>query len=347
MRGSRSIFQPVNPPMPLEFVECFGENPESPRLASSLRARLCPFVGGECSKRFNSGVTSGACTLASASGGAPTVCCPKRLYADSYRVLRDVAESAFGTSATFVLQGEEPPKGTEFVLPFGQNQGHEIRVPAREGSGGSKFSVDWVIARISSSIELIDFVAVEVQTIDTTGNYPLQFWRLAERHAPDLVAEAPRPAPSASSFNYENVNKRILPQLITKGHILRREQRWRGKRGRSHPCQEIALPSPVQRQNRTLAQAAQKRLHPLGNPAQPRSGPPPHRQLHQALQHHAPPLGNRIHHPAGQTSRQRQGHLCRPRQQTRPGQAPTQNQTAKQPAHSVTPVLAFLQLTLN
>jgi len=29
---------------------------------------------------------------------------------------------------------------------------------------------------------------------------------------------------SSSNFNFENVNKRIIPQLITKGHILRREK---------------------------------------------------------------------------------------------------------------------------
>jgi len=32
------------------------------------------------------------------------------------------------------------------------------------------------------------------------------------------------PKKSSSNFNFENVNKRIIPQLITKGHILRREK---------------------------------------------------------------------------------------------------------------------------
>lgn len=67
------------------------------------------------------------------------------------------------------------------------------------------------------------FVAVEVQTIDTTGNYRKQFWDLAHRFDP-AVAEDKEPTKSSSSFNFENVNKRIIPQLITKGHILRREK---------------------------------------------------------------------------------------------------------------------------
>jgi hypothetical protein len=36
--------------------------------------------------------------------------------------------------------------------------------------------------------------------------------------------------------------------------------------GRSDPCQNLALLSPVQRQNRTLAQVAQSRLHPASTP---------------------------------------------------------------------------------
>lgn len=32
------------------------------------------------------------------------------------------------------------------------------------------------------------------------------------------------PSATLCNFNYENVNKRILPQLITKGHILRVEE---------------------------------------------------------------------------------------------------------------------------
>ncbi len=61
----------------------------------------------------------------------------------------------------------------------------------------------------------MDFVAVEVQSIDTTGNYR------GERDA--YLKEESFPGTSTAGFNWENVNKRILPQIIYKGHVLRQE----------------------------------------------------------------------------------------------------------------------------
>jgi hypothetical protein len=63
--------------------------------------------------------------------------------------------------------------------------------------------------------ELKEFVAVEVQSIDTTGNYRKE----REAH----LAEREFAGYSNAGINWENVNKRILPQLIYKGHVLRRE----------------------------------------------------------------------------------------------------------------------------
>jgi hypothetical protein len=68
---------------------------------------------------------------------------------------------------------------------------------------------------VSAAGELINFVAVEVQSIDTTGNYR------GEREA--YLSGQPFPGYSTAGFNWENVNKRIVPQLIYKGHVLRQE----------------------------------------------------------------------------------------------------------------------------
>ena len=54
-----------------------------------------------------------------------------------------------------------------------------------------------------------------MQSIDTTGNYQEQ--RAA------YLAGIPDPKQTTAGFNWENVNKRILPQIIYKGHVLRRE----------------------------------------------------------------------------------------------------------------------------
>jgi hypothetical protein len=61
-----------------------------------------------------------------------------------------------------------------------------------------------------------------VQTIDTTGNYTEQ--ATAYFAGEDFTdAQGRTPGYSDSGFNWENVNKRILPQVIYKGHVLRRE----------------------------------------------------------------------------------------------------------------------------
>lgn len=86
-------------------------------------------------------------------------------------------------------------------------------MPNRGARGG--YYVDWILAHLGSDGSLVDFVAVEVQSIDTTGNY---------RHEREThLREETFAGKSSAGFNWENVNKRILPQLIYKGHVLRQE----------------------------------------------------------------------------------------------------------------------------
>ena len=209
--------------MPLNYFECFGIPLDSPKLGNAIRGKECPFVGEKCTKSFSNGVTNGSCTLINPTNNVPVPCCPKRLYGDNYRVLEDVVKTAWGSDIPLVLQDGKIPTNRSFVIPFGQKQGHEIRIAYKELKGASKFSIDWILAKVDTDHELEGFVAVEVQTIDTTGNYRRQFWDLANEHDPVAIQGIERPKPSSSSLNFENVNKRILPQLITKGHVLRRE----------------------------------------------------------------------------------------------------------------------------
>lgn len=200
--------------------------------ASSARAsKNCPFVGGQCQKTLSDGSISGACTLKPATSG-PVICCPQRLYAHDYRILTDVARVAFCNDVVLIpghlAKEQEVPIGQTKVAVFGKKWGKELRLPNRRQSGG--FFVDWVLARLRADNTLQDFVAVEVQSIDTTGNY--QEERLAYLRVEDYQGS------STAGFNWENVNKRILPQLIYKGHVLRRERLCRS--GLFFVC-----PSPV------------------------------------------------------------------------------------------------------
>jgi len=207
--------------MALRIVEFFGYAPrDGSSAAIAARAGLhCPFVDAQCTKtlRADGGgkLIGGACTVRQASS-APIVCCPKRLYAGQYRILKDVADAAFGPGIAFIQgnQADVAAKGESRVIALGSTLGGEIKLPPTDGRGG--FFVDWILALLDKDGELKEFVAVEVQSIDTTGNYR------QERDA--YMAEKDFVGFSNAGINWENVNKRILPQLIYKGHVLRREE---------------------------------------------------------------------------------------------------------------------------
>jgi len=215
----------------LRIVEFFGYGPldKSAEAARSRRERLCPFLDSGCTKQLRDGSASGACTVQQANP-RPIICCPNRLYNGNYRTLQDIAESAFGKPAS-LIPGAEVAKARHdghFVAVFGKRWGKELRLPQRKGTGG--YFVDWILALIGADGRLQEFVAVEVQAIDTTGNYR------AERNA--YFKGRRFEAYSDAGMNWENVSKRILPQLIYKGHVLRQESLC--KKGMFFVC-----PTPV------------------------------------------------------------------------------------------------------
>lgn len=98
------------------------------------------------------------------------------------------------------------------IAVFGKGWGGELRLPQRRGVGS--YFVDWVLARLDANGELAEFTAIEVQTIDTTGNYQTAREALLTRR--ELCSDT-------VGLNWENVSKRIIPQLIYKGQVLQRE----------------------------------------------------------------------------------------------------------------------------
>ncbi len=206
--------------MASNIYEFFGypATEESAEAKCFRSQELCPFVEGACIKNIQLDEKrriSGVCSIKPVTSG-PVVTCPHRMYAGEYQILKNVAKLAFGIPLELVSSdrvSEARNLGGDFVVVFGQRWGRELRLPSRGGRGS--YFVDWILARLSSSFELVDFTAVEVQTIDTTGNYREEFRALSEGLA--------FPGRSTANPNWENVNKRILPQIIYKGHVLRRE----------------------------------------------------------------------------------------------------------------------------
>ncbi|HYE32619.1 MAG TPA: NotI family restriction endonuclease [Methylomirabilota bacterium] len=203
--------------MALSIFEFFGFSPDdmSPEALEARRLRWCPFLNRECTKKYPDGVPMGSCSL-KPTKSAPVICCPIRLHAHDFQILRDVANFAFQTEARLVRGLTQAHLDGSDVVVFGKGWGKELRLPSRQEAGS--YFVDWILARLTSSGTLDQFVAVEVQTMDTIGSYR----GLVEAYN---RGDFSMDRSSKAGINWENVMKRIVPQIIWKGHVLRREPR--------------------------------------------------------------------------------------------------------------------------
>ncbi len=208
-----------------KILELFGytRDDHSPAARAARENQTCPMVGGLCSKQIGSAenrIRSGVCSIID-KGGMPIVICPIRLYANQYSLLSTVAKLAFKVGAVELIDGRQVANTStaptvQRVAVFGKGWGGELKVPGRplRGRTSSGFFVDWILARLNANNNLIEFAALEVQTMDTIGSYR------AEREA---ILNGTTHEGKSAGPNWENVNKRILPQLIYKGHLLERE----------------------------------------------------------------------------------------------------------------------------
>ncbi len=237
--------------MARKIHEFFGFPAESggPDARFYRKDELCPFVDGKCIKRIQLDSERRICGVCSIKPPTsdPVVTCPQRMYAENYKILREVSEMAFGVSLE-LRSGDlvmESSHDDDVVAVFGKRFGRELRLPTR-GHSGSYF-VDWILARIDGNNDLVEFTALEVQTIDTTGNYRDEFRSLSE--GSEFAGR------STANPNWENVNKRILPQIIYKGHVLRSERKCRN--GLFFVC-----PTPVYRRIRERLGGDLQEFHP-------------------------------------------------------------------------------------
>lgn len=212
--------------MTLRIVEFFGYRPLDITGQTLAASRECPFVGAACIKPRH-----GSCSLEQGNS-EPIITCPNRLYAGGHAVLGDIAVQAFGPGVELTPASEIADRkqaqtltGNE-VAVFGKYWGRELTIPqprldADESSGG--FYIDYVLARLDQAGSVAEFTAVEVQTIDTTGSYVEQANAFFDGQ-PFVDRRGNSPGWSNAGLNWANVSKRILPQLIYKGYVLRRER---------------------------------------------------------------------------------------------------------------------------
>lgn len=186
--------------------------------AQAAHQEHCPFINSKCTKSFTDGTISGVCALKQSTLPA-VVCCPNRLYGDDWKALRDVATAAFGEGIPLVpgstAQQHADAQQAPVVAVFGKHWGGELHLPQRGDSGS--YYVDYILALINPGTGLDHFVAIEVQSIDTTGNYQSGWAALKDGRRAGVS--------NTAAFNWENVSKRILPQVIYKGNVLQHEPR--------------------------------------------------------------------------------------------------------------------------
>ena len=193
---------------PRSLVEIFGYAPKdvTPKARKYWELKACPFIGRACTKYDHTNtICYGTCSVTNA--GQEVMICPNRLYANNYEPIRHVSEDVFG-KLPFMLFDEYIRKSSsalECVVALGQNSGKEVKL--------SKMSMDWVLAHIRNGT-LVEYVGIEVQSIDITGNYR-DAWYAARNKQSDIPA-------SGHGLNWANVHKRLMPQIIRKGLVYSR-----------------------------------------------------------------------------------------------------------------------------
>ena len=196
-----------------DLVEVFGYAPDdtTTQCRSLWQLSACPFMNKPCTKANHDGtIIYGTCSVTSPFGDC--VICPNRLYENNYAALRAIAHEAFDKDLQFLMYEQFIPlreKAKNCVVALGQNSGKEVRI-------GTSLSMDWVLARIQKG-KLVEYVGVEVQSIDITGNYR-DSW-----HSYKNISKKTSVIPSSKhGMNWANVHKRLIPQIIRKGTIYSR-----------------------------------------------------------------------------------------------------------------------------
>jgi hypothetical protein len=198
-----------------DLIEVFGYAPDdlSPQCRSLWKLSACPFINKKCTKANHDGsVIYGTCSVTSAYGDC--IICPNRLYERNYATLRTIAQEVFDASLDFFMFEQFIPLRDKLkccVVALGQNSGREVKI-------GTNLSMDWVLAKIENG-ELNEYVGVEVQSIDITGNY-----RDAWHSYKNLTNQTLNIPSSGHGMNWANVHKRLIPQIIRKGIIYSRSQ---------------------------------------------------------------------------------------------------------------------------
>lgn len=219
-----------------DIIEIFGHAPDdiSPEAQRYWKSSKCPFTQTKCTKsNHENTITYGVCSVSNGvkKDDPSVIVCPKRLYRNNYHVLQDAIDCVWEEYNTSLVVGgsqeELLHKASSISSPaiaLGQGSGNEVSTKTANGN----LSMDWVIQRYVNNhgcITPADYIGIEVQSIDITGNYKDAWHAYNDIHSGKDVAHIPN---SGHGLNWANVHKRLIPQIIRKGQIYKKSQRCSG-----------------------------------------------------------------------------------------------------------------------
>ncbi len=219
-----------------DIVELFGYRPDdtSREAISAFQNALCPFTNSICTKtNHDQSVTYGTCSVSNGvnkANGSEIIICPKRLYARKHALFSHVLESAWPDRSKDLISGgtlqelkDRASAAKNPVIAFGQGSGKEIQVKAN-----GQLSMDWVLQsyeNVNNQLKPQQFVGIEVQSIDITGNYRDNWNAYRKIKEGENLTDIPK---SGHGLNWANVHKRLIPQIIRKGNIYEKIERCVG-----------------------------------------------------------------------------------------------------------------------
>lgn len=222
-----------------DIVELFGHRPNdiSPTVIANFKQSLCPFTATTCSKsNHDQTIIYGVCSVSNGMKRGPhdeVIVCPKRLYQKRYAIFQDLVAEVWGGDVKLIIGGPlaslrvNAEQHSRTAIAFGQGSGTEIAV----NSNGA-MSMDWVIQlyeKRAGRLTPVEFIGIEVQSIDITGNYRDNWASYdAMKRTGILPNHSSGVADSGHGLNWANVHKRLIPQIIRKGNIYRESARCAG-----------------------------------------------------------------------------------------------------------------------
>lgn len=181
---------------PLAEVFGFAIADESQRAQRYRHNKLCPFnnIISNCTKNSIE-FPLGVCSVY--HRGNAIIVCPVR-FREDWRIISDAAAFIFDSSQTWAQLSE---------------------IKLKDKFGKAAGNIDYVLVAYDDKGRILDFGTLEVQSVYISGNLMGPFTAYMEHQSPNFTwtnaLKSPKPDYLSSS------RKRLIPQIIAKGSILR------------------------------------------------------------------------------------------------------------------------------